>query len=167
MGVLGELSCPRLRAYAFLSQSPSMGTSCRRQFGEDATVGMSLAKARAAPTFPPEPGRQSCTALCGGRLRSGEAEWEAARYPQGIVWSSQSAGSQRLFIVLPTVLVLHQPLSPGAAVFPPVSIPRAQSAVLGTRMLQLPVWYTPDSGTGIPLYIAQIRALDKKASLCW
>lgn len=27
VGVLGELPCPRLRAYAFLSQSPSMGTS--------------------------------------------------------------------------------------------------------------------------------------------
>lgn len=43
--VLGELPCPRLRAYSFLSQSPTMGTSRQRWFGEDATVGTSLAKA--------------------------------------------------------------------------------------------------------------------------
>lgn len=45
IGVPEELPCPRLRAYAFLSQSTSMGTSCQRQFGEDVAVGMSLAKA--------------------------------------------------------------------------------------------------------------------------
>lgn len=47
MVVLRELTCPRLTIYTFLSQSPIMGTSYQRQFGEDVTVGMSL------PELPP------------------------------------------------------------------------------------------------------------------
>lgn len=47
-------------------------------------------------------------------------------------------------------LVLPLLLSPGVDASLPVSIPGAQPAVLGTRVLQLPIWNTPDSEQGYP-----------------
>lgn len=73
----------------------------------------------------------------------------AARHLQGTVWFLQvNTSSFRAFAQY--CLVLPLLLSPGAAISLPVAIPGAQPAVLGTGVLQLPIWNTPDSGQGYP-----------------
>lgn len=107
-----------------------------------------LSQGLSCPSLPPAPGRQSCIAPCAGRLRSGEAERETARHPQGAVWILQvSAISlieflqyclQDWFYTSFSPLVLlscHQP-------------PSLEPSQLCWN--QLPIWNIPDSGHGCP-----------------
>lgn len=100
----------------------------------------------------------------GGRLRSGEAEWETARHPRGAVWILQvSASSLKDFLQycfytsFSPLLLLSPHLSPSLEPSQLCWKPECSNFPSGAPLIQ--ERDTP--------YIAQIRVLGKKASLCW